>query len=76
MLCGYKNIPAFKQLVDSIPFNNEGIKELDLHFSDTYSKEKYESILNTSVFFKLNWKRNYKTENNGQKTFYSCFLEE
>ena len=75
MLCGYKNIPAFKQLVDSLPFNNEGIKELDLHFSDTYSKEKYESILNTSVFFKLNWKRNYKTENNGQKTFYSCFLE-
>lgn len=34
MLCGYKNIPAFKQLVDSLPFNNEGIKELDLHFSD------------------------------------------
>ena len=75
MLCGYKNIPAFKQLVDSLPFNNEGIKELDLHFSDAYSKEKYESIQKTSVFFKLNWKRNYKTENNGQKTFYSCFLE-
>lgn len=76
MLCGYKNIPAFKQLVDSVPLNNEGIKELDLHFSDTFSKEKYESILENSTFFKLNWKRIYKTENNGQKTFYSCFLEE
>ena len=75
MLCGYKNIPAFKQLVDSVPLNNEGIKELDLHFSDTFSKEKYESILENSTFFKLNWKRIYKTENNGQKTFYSCFLE-
>lgn len=76
MLCGYKNIPAFKQLVDSVPLNNEGIKELDLHFSDTFSKEKYESILKNSTFFKLNWKRIYKTENNGQKTFYSYFLEE
>lgn len=76
MLCGYKNIPAFKQLVDSVPLNNEGIKELDLHFSDTFSKEKYESILENSTFFKLNWKRSYKTENNGQKTLYSCFLEE
>lgn len=76
MLCGYKNIPAFKQLVDSVPLNNEGIKELDLHFSDTFSKEKYESILKNSTFFKLNWKRIYKTDNNGQKTLYSCFLEE
>ena len=76
MLCGYKNIPAFKQLVDSVPLNNEGIKKLDLHFSDTFSKEKYESILKNSTFFKLNWKRIYKTENNGQKTFYSYFLEE
>lgn len=73
---GYKNIPEFKNLVDSLPFNNEGVKKLDSRFNDIYSKEQLDSILSESVFFKLNWKREYKLENNGKPTFYAKFMEQ
>ena len=75
MLAGYKNIPAFKKLIDALPLNNQGIKELDRHFSDEYSKELLDNILSESTFFKLNWKRGYKKEINGSKTLYGNFLE-
>ena len=75
MLTGYNNILDFKKLVDSVPLNNQGIKELDKHFNDEYSKELLDNILSKSTFFKLNWKRDYKKEINGKKTLYGYFLE-
>ncbi len=74
MLIGYNNIPEFKKLVDSLPLNNQGIKELDKHFNDEYSKELLDNILSESTFFKLNWKRDYKKETNGKTTLYGYFL--
>lgn len=71
---GYQSVPAIADLIDAVPLNNEGIKELDKHFSDEYSEELLKSILGSSVFFKLNWKRNYKTEINGRKTIYEYFM--
>lgn len=73
---GYENIPSFKRLVDSVPFNNEGVKELDKHFNDVYSSELVSSILSKSTFFKLNWKREYKAEIDGKETIYKKFIEE
>lgn len=75
MLAGYNNIPAFKKLVDSIPFNNQGVKELDRHFNDEFSRELFSSVLENSVFFKLNWKREYKEKTDGKQTIYSWFME-
>ena len=74
MYFGYRNIAEFKNLVDSLPYNNEGVKELDKHFSDAYSDSLYSSILSKSVFFKLNWKREYKIESNGKETIYAEFM--
>lgn len=75
MLVGYKTIPEFKKLVDSLPLNNQGVKELDKHFNDEYSEKSFGTILSKSTFFKLNWKRKYKKEINGKKTIYEYFLE-
>lgn len=75
MLAGYRNIPEFKKLVDAIPFNNQGVKELDRHFNDKFSSEIFSSILENSVFFKLNWKREYKEKTDGKQTIYSWFME-
>ena len=75
MRAGYNNIPAFKKLVDGLPLNNQGIKELDKHFNDEYSEEYLNNILLQSIFFKLNWKREYKKEVNGKDTIYGHFLE-
>ncbi len=75
MLTGYDNISGFKKFVDALPFNNQGIKELDKHFNDEFSNELLDNILFQSTFFKLNWKRDYKKEINGRKTLYGYFLE-
>lgn len=75
MLAGYNNISSFKELIDAVPPNNQGIKELDKHFNEEYSNELLDSILSSSTFFKLNWKRGYKKEINGSKTLYGYFLE-
>ena len=75
MLAGYNYIPNFRKLVDAVPLNNQGIKELDRYFNDKYSKELLDSILSKSTFFKLNWKRDYKKEINGKETVYGYFLE-
>ena len=41
-----------------------------------YNAEEYlNNILLQSIFFKLNWKREYKKEVNGKNTFYGHFLE-
>ncbi len=75
MLAGYNNISGFKKLIDELPLNNQGIKELDKHFNDEYSNELLDNILSKSTFFKLNWKRDYKKEISGKKTLYGYFLE-
>lgn len=71
---GYKCIPTIKKIIDSVPFNNEGIKELDRHFNDVYSERAFSQILESSNFFKLNWKRTYKTEIEGKQTLYHAFM--
>lgn len=70
MLAGYNNISGFKKLIDAVPLNNQGIKELDKHFSDEYSKELLDNILSESTFFKLNWKRDYKKEINSLRILF------
>lgn len=75
MLAGYNNISGFKKLIDELPLNNQGIKELDKHFNDEYSNELLDNILSKSTFFKLNWKRDYKKGISGKKTLYGYFLE-
>lgn len=73
---GCKNVPEIAALIDAVPLNNEGIKELDRHFNDEYSEAHLQSILASSAFFKLNWKRNYKTETNGRETVYGYFMRQ
>lgn len=75
MRYGYEQIADFKALVDSVPENNGGIKLLDKHFNDEYSEKKLDQILESSVFFKLNWKRNYLKETHyGKPTIYGKFI--
>jgi len=77
MLYGYENIPSFKAAVDSVPVNNEGIKQLDLNFNNEYIESKYKELLNSSVFFKLNWKRNYINKTSDNKiTNFGHFIEQ
>lgn len=75
MAFGYEQIPAFRNLVDAVPLNNEGVKDLDRHFSDRYKEIEVQSLLGSSTFFKLNWKRTYQKEQDGEPTVYGRFLE-
>lgn len=76
MRYGYDTIPQFRTLVDSVPENNAGIKELDAHFNDEYSKESMNAIMEKSIFFKLNWKRKYALQTaDGKETIYARFMQ-
>lgn len=75
MRYGYDHITEFKTLVDSVSENNGGIKLLDKHFNDEYSEKKLAQILESSVFFKLNWKRSYLAKtHDGKPTIYGKFI--
>ncbi len=75
MRYGYEHIGQFKMLIDSVPENNGGIKLLDKHFGDEYSERKLAQILESAVFFKLNWKRKYLEQTaDGKRTLYGKFI--
>lgn len=77
MRYGYDHFKSFKTLVDSVPENNTGIKELDKHFNDEYLEKELTNILKSAVFFKLNWKRKYALQTaDGKDTIYAKFLNE
>jgi|WetSurMetagenome_2_1015567.scaffolds.fasta_scaffold31225_4 hypothetical protein len=76
IFCAYSKIPVIHNMIDSVPENCTGVKELEMHFNDAYSPEMYALLLEKSVFFKLNWKRHYldNTED-GKETLYLYFIK-
>lgn len=69
-----RNFTEIQALVDSVPLNSEGVKTLDALFSKPYNPQEISHVLETSTFFKLNWKRQYRTECDGKETVYARFL--
>ena len=76
MLFGYENVPAFRKSVQSVPAMNQKFLGLERNFSDEYKPEKFNTLLNSSVFFKLSYKKQFKSQINGSiLTNYGYFLE-
>lgn len=72
----YEHIPAIHESIDSIPKNNVGVKLLDRLFYEPYDANRYEQVLENSVFHKLNWKRNYPEKDADDKeTGYGHFMQ-
>ncbi len=52
----YKNIPAVRTVIDSIPVNNPQKFYLQFHYSDKYDPAVIEKIKEETKYFKLNWR--------------------
>lgn len=69
---GYFGVEKIKLLVDSVEANNENMWALSKKLNDEYEEKEYFEILNTSKFFKLSFKADWKTvSENGKKTVYA-----
>ncbi len=72
----YEHIPAIHEAIDSVPENNAGVKLLDRLFYEPYNADTYEQVLESAVFHKLNWKRNYPEKGtDGKETCYQHFMQ-
>ena len=70
----YENIPWVKNMIESVPPNNQGVYNLFEHMNDLFS-ELLLNKLAENVFNKLSYKTEYKSEINGSPTIYTKLME-
>ena len=78
MMLVYRNLPKAKDLIDSVPFNNLLVEELQNRMSMSFNKEDYDNLLYNSdtYLFKLSWRMNFEKEtDDGNTTYFAQFLE-
>ncbi len=71
----YTSFPIIKKYFDDVLPNNPHAREFNDNLMDKpFSKDLLFKITEDTSVFKLSHRRNWKTENNGEKTFYYYFL--
>lgn len=70
----YENINEIRMLIDEIPENNKNVFELQNNLFNDYSEEKYLEMRNDTRVFKLSWKLDFSSDNEG--SFYNKILRE
>ena len=72
----YNEIPACRKILDDVPLNNPEIHNLDDLMSSKFDETVYKKLTEETMFFKLNWKRNYSKKTVlGDETFYGHLLQ-
>lgn len=69
---GYENIPAVKQIIDSIPVSNTHLYDLFLVINEPFEQVKWDEMTADTKIFKLSYK--YKLGGNDTTTFYDYIL--
>lgn len=72
---GYRTIPEIRELIDQVPFNNEGSKKLTPLLNRAMSGDHLQ-LIDSSVIHKLNWKTKYSESTSGVPTVYGYLLNE
>lgn len=78
MMLVYRNLPKAKDLIDSVPFNNLLVEELQNRMSMSFNKEDYDNLLyNSGTFlFKLSWRMKFEEKTvDGNTTYFAEFLK-
>lgn len=70
----YDKIPIIRTLIDSVPENNIGVQDLVIALNDPYDPDEYQRLLESSIFFKLKWQKEYELTVNGKDTVYKHFI--
>lgn len=76
LMTGYKYVPAIREIINSVPDNNEDIFEMYQVLNKPYSKRMYQSLVNRNVMHKLTYKMELKkVTDDGKVTLYGYLLE-
>ena len=71
----YNEIPACRKILDAVPLSNPELYNLDDLMSSKYDETVFKKLTEETMFFKLNWKRNYSKKTVfGDETFYGHLL--
>ena len=71
----YTEIGDINKQINYIPYNNEGIHNLECVLGNDFSIEEYDDICEASYIHKLNWKNKYPIQNKNKKlTYYGYIL--
>lgn len=71
LMAGYHNIPQMREIIDSVPFNNENVWALKNELNNQFDMDRYKEIIESNIFHKLAHQALYpKKTNSGVDTFY------
>ena len=71
LLSGYDNVSKIKEVIDTVPNNNEDIFEFYKQLNKPYTKELYDELTKNNVMHKLTYKMDLTKEtDDGQMTLY------
>lgn len=78
MMLVYRNLPKAKDLIDSVPYNNPCMEELQNRMSMAFNKNDYDQLLYNSdtYLFKLSWRMKFEEKTvDGNTTYFAEFLK-
>lgn len=70
----YENDYLVKSEIDTIPFSNPNLYELDRIMSQPFNQSVWDKLIANTTFFKLSWKTPYLKEVDGNMTYYGYLL--
>lgn len=70
----YNEIPCIKKQIDSVPYNNEGVHNLEATLGDEFEIQMYEDMCKQSCIHKLNWKKKYVNKNKNKNITYYGYI--
>lgn len=68
----YENINEIRTAIDIMPTNNENVFELQNNLFNDYDEEKYLKMKTDTHIFKLSWKLDFSSDNEG--SFYNTLI--
>lgn len=71
ILIAYEEFEVVKQIIESIPINNENTKSLYELLNKEFNQINWEKINKKTIIYKLSWKEKYKYQINNVDTYYS-----
>lgn len=70
MLAAYRNNPEVRDVMDSVPYNNERLWLLWNNLENPFDDRLYQEIWSNGQFYKLSYQKILNKEVNGRQTFY------
>ena len=72
----YEELPACRELLDSVPVNNPEVEGLRPLLNTAWSPSVLSGLMTDTTFFKLTWKHSFKKTVSGRETVYGHLVKD